>query len=244
MSRNTKPVPLAQSVEHQTFNLRAAGSSPAGDSFRDTHSNFLFYFDYENQMCLATTNNNGSMAEWSNATDLSSVSFGSAGSNPAGTILGYHTATTMNFELSSTALCFAASNPATPIKGVYPSGQRGFFNTMVSDNNNTVPLAQSVEHETFNLRAAGSSPAGGFLETHTATFSSLLLLITETQMCLATNNKGAMAEWSNATDLSSVLFGGAGSNPAGATSRISHSKFITVYLEKTIMKSDNNNKVP
>ena len=24
-----------------------------------------------------------------------------------------------------------------------------------------------------------------------------------------------MAEWSNATDLSSVLFGGAGSNPAG-----------------------------
>jgi hypothetical protein len=54
-----------------------------------------------------------------------------------------------------------------------------------------------------------------------------------------------MAEWSNATDLSSVLFGGAGSNPAGANSRISHSKFITVYLEKTIMKSDNNNiKVP
>ena len=50
-----------------------------------------------------------------------------------------------------------------------------------------------------------------------------------------------MAEWSNATDLSSVLFGGAGSNPAGATSRISHSKFITVYLEKTILKSDNNN---
>ena len=25
----------------------------------------------------------------------------------------------------------------------------------------------------------------------------------------------SMAEWSNATDLSSVLFGGAGSNPAG-----------------------------
>ena len=33
-------------------------------------------------------------------------------------------------------------------------------------------------------------------------------------MCLV-NNKGAMAEWSNATDLRSVLFGGAGSNPAG-----------------------------
>ena len=100
-------------------------------------------------MCLDNNNINGSMAEWSNASDSSSDSFGSAGSNPAGTILGYHTATTMNFELSSTALCFAGSNPATPIKGVYPSGQRRFFNTMVSDNNNTVPLAQSVEHETF-----------------------------------------------------------------------------------------------
>ena len=127
-------------------------------------------------MCLATTNNNGSMAEWSNATDLSSVSFGSAGSNPAGTIIGYHTATTMNFELSSAALCFVGSNPATPTKGVYPSGQRRFFNTMVSDNNNnnTVPLAQSVEHETFNLRAAGSSPAEGFsMDTCSNTFFSL-----------------------------------------------------------------------
>ena len=100
------------------------------------------------------------MAEWSNATDSRSVLFGGAGSNPAGTIIGYHTATTMNFELSSAALCFVGSNPATPTKGVYPRGQRRFFNTMVSDNNNTVPLAQSVEHETFNLRAAGSSPAG------------------------------------------------------------------------------------
>ena len=58
-------------------------------------------------MCLVNNNNNnnkGSMAEWSNASDSSSDSFGSAGSNPAGTILGYHTATTMNFELSSTAV--------------------------------------------------------------------------------------------------------------------------------------------
>ena len=46
--------------------------------------------------------------------------------------------------------------------------------------------------------------------------------------CVSITNKGAMAEWSNATDLSSVSFGSAGSNPAGATSRISHSKFITV----------------
>ena len=51
-----------------------------------------------------------------------------------------------------------------------------------------------------------------------------------------------MAEWSNATDLSSVSFGSAGSNPAGANFRISHSKFIIVYfLKQTIMKSDNNN---
>ena len=88
-------------------------------------------------MCLV--NNNGSMAEWSNASDSRSDSFGSAGSNPAGTILGYHTATTMNFELSSAALCFAGSNPATPTKGVYPRGQRRFFNTMVSDNKTQSP---------------------------------------------------------------------------------------------------------
>ena len=49
-------------------------------------------------MCFDNNNDNGSMAEWSNASDSSSDSFGSAGSNPAGTILGYHTATTMNFE--------------------------------------------------------------------------------------------------------------------------------------------------
>ena len=51
------------------------------------------------------------MAEWSNATDLRSVSPGSAGSNPAGDTIAL--------------------------------------------------LAQSVEHQTFNLRVAGSSPARG-----------------------------------------------------------------------------------
>ena len=30
---------------------------------------------------------------------------------------------------------------------------------MFSEISSTVPLAQSVEHQTFNLRAAGSSPA-------------------------------------------------------------------------------------
>ena len=51
------------------------------------------------------------MAEWSNATDLRSVSPGSAGSNPAG--------------------------------------------------DNLALLAQSVEHQTFNLRVKGSSPLLG-----------------------------------------------------------------------------------
>ena len=52
-----------------------------------------------------------------------------------------------------------------------------------------------------------------------------------------------MAEWSNASDSRSDSFGSAGSNPAGANSRISHSKFIIVYfLKQTTMKSDNNNK--
>ena len=35
-----------------------------------------------------------------------------------------------------------------------------------------------------------------------------------------TQTQDTMAEWSNATDLSSVLFGGAGSNPAGDILRI------------------------
>ena len=54
------------------------------------------------------------------------------------------------------------------------------------------PLAQSVEHQTFNLRAAGSNPAG----------STIL---------------ASMAEWSKAEHLSCSLFGGAGSNPARCT---------------------------
>ena len=60
-------------------------------------------------MCFDNTDNdnNGSMAEWSNASDSSSDSFGSAGSNPAGTILGYHTAITflMNFYHQGTPMC-------------------------------------------------------------------------------------------------------------------------------------------
>ena len=39
------------------------------------------------------------MAERSNASDSSSDSFGSAGSNPAGTIIGYHTAITIEFRI-------------------------------------------------------------------------------------------------------------------------------------------------
>ena len=50
---------LAQSVERRTFNPVVAGSSPA--------SGVLSYT---------------SMAEWSNAPDLRSGSFGSVGSNP------------------------------------------------------------------------------------------------------------------------------------------------------------------
>ena len=59
----------------------------------ETHTaNFIsLLYDYENQMCF-DNKNHASLAEWSNATDLSSVSFGSAGSNPAGCILGFHPA--------------------------------------------------------------------------------------------------------------------------------------------------------
>ena len=51
-------------------------------------------------------------------------------------------------------------------------------------------------------------------------------------MCLDNNtDNGSMAEWSNATDSRSVLFGGAGSNPAGAIFRISYSKFLA-FIKK------------
>ena len=49
-------------------------------------------------------------------------------------------------------------------------------------------------------------------------------------------NNGFLAEWSNATDLSSVLFGGAGSNPAGAIFRISYSKFLA-FIKKWVSGS-------
>ena len=73
------------------------------------------------------------------------------------------------------------------------------------------------------------APQGILLETQTATFISNFY--DYENQCVSITNKGAMAEWSNATDLSSVSFGSAGSNPAGATSRISDSKFITVYFK-------------
>ena len=53
--------------------------------------------------CVSTTNNNnGSMAEWSNATDSRSVLFGGAGSNPAGDILRILTAIILNKNLTFT----------------------------------------------------------------------------------------------------------------------------------------------
>ena len=73
------------------------------------------------------------MAEWSNATDLSSVLFGGAGSNPAGTIIGFHTA--------------------------YVIFKQTLFE--IRQQHSSVPLAQSVEHETLNLRVVGSSPTLG-----------------------------------------------------------------------------------
>ena len=56
--------------------------------------------------------------------------------------------------------------------------QQSYLTTQPTQNT-LASLAQSVEHQTFNLRAAGSSPAGGLLETHTATFSSILIMKTK-----------------------------------------------------------------
>ena len=155
---------LSASIRCQQGNLRAAGSNPAGDSFRNTHSNLHFTFMIMKTKCVSTTNK-GAMAEWSNATDLSSVSFGSAGSNPAGTILGYHTATTMNFELSSTAVLLRGFESRHTYQVVCIQVVKGGFSRQwYPTTNNDSPLSSvGLEHQTFNLRVAGSSPAGDFV---------------------------------------------------------------------------------
>ena len=100
-------------------------------------------------MCF-DNNNNGSMAEGSNATDSRSVLFGGAGSNPAGTIIGYHTAITIEFriKLDRSFASWVRIPPHLPrvciqvVKG-------GFQHNGIRQQTTTVPLAQSVEHETF-----------------------------------------------------------------------------------------------
>ena len=89
---------------------------------------------FDNNTDNDNDNNNGSMAEWSNASDSSSDSFGSAGSNPAGTIIGYHTATTMNFELSSTAVLLRGFESRHTYQGCVSKWLKEVFHTMVSDN--------------------------------------------------------------------------------------------------------------
>ena len=69
-------------------------------------------------MCL-DNKNKGAMAEWSKAVDLSSIIFGCAGSNPAGTILGHHTATINEFPLSGAVQLYSRVRiPPHPSKGV------------------------------------------------------------------------------------------------------------------------------
>jgi hypothetical protein len=48
-----------------------------------------------------------------------------------------------------------------------------------------------------------------------------------------------MAEWSNATDLRSVLFGGAGSNPAGVIILMIHTaktNFILTFTQNDVVQ--------
>ena len=70
------------------------------------------------------------------------------------------------------------------------------------------PLAQSVEHQTFNLRAAGSSPAGGSI----GRFQQFNIIIYS--KTTPTRNIGLGGRWSKAVDLRPTIFGCAGSNPA------------------------------
>ena len=75
-------------------------------------------------------------------------------------------------------------------------------------------LAQLAEHWILNPRVAGSSPAGGLLETQTA-ISKLSYFENKPNVFRKKKLLGTMAEWSKAVDLSSTIFGCAGSNPAG-----------------------------
>ena len=66
---------------------------------------------------------------------------------------------------------------------------------------NSAPLAQSVEHQTFNLRAAGSSPARGFVIHRTLndviwTHSSVVEQLTADQSVPSSNLGGSFVIWS------------------------------------------------
>ena len=81
------------------------------------------------------------MAEWSNATDLSSVLFGGAGSNPAGVILSHHTAILLSL--------------------FYQTNQNDDW--LPQTNNTQWSLSLVAERSAVNRKVAGSIPAGGVL---------------------------------------------------------------------------------
>ena len=76
---------------------KGQGFEPPRGYLRDTHSNHELSLLFMKSKCVSITNK-GAMAERSKAVDSRSTIFGCAGSNPAGTISGFHTATTSFFK--------------------------------------------------------------------------------------------------------------------------------------------------
>ena len=76
---------------------------------------------------------------------------------------------------------------------------------------NLAPVAQLAERCSYEAAAEGSSPSG-----------SIGFLILDFP-------KDIVAEWSKATDSSSVIFGCAGSNPAGVTKRAPIAQLVRAF---------------
>ena len=71
------------------------------------------------------------------------------------------------------------------------------------------------------------------MSVHSNNFYAQTLNLIRVKQSTQKQYKDIMAEWSKATDLSSVLFGGAGSNPADVILKSSHSN-ISQFILKPI----------
>ena len=78
--------------------------------------------------------------------------------------------------------------------------------------------SKAIDSSSIIFGCAGSNPAESNIILLTANIPNCYFRQTNSEGCKKRKtNNGVMAEWSKAIDLSSIIFGCAGSNPAGTT---------------------------